>query len=162
MCTTFVIRSEMEIKQQFRINADLTELVNFFRQYIDQSEVNGTVQYNENTGYLFIRIEHKDAHIRTVHHLETKFSQFGHYVIAFARVFWRWAIWDGVLYIGQDAETMKKDDKRNPVKLGLLKAGFKRQEVKRILMDATDIEPVQLTSPTPIFYPLVSRSILHH
>lgn len=139
MCSKYIVRSEMDIRRQSRTHPDFLELLNFVRHYIDsKSYIKGEIEFDEQTGKLNIRIEHEQAHIRTVQRLDKHLRAFDPYLMSFARIFWQWNIWDGVVYIGRDAERIRREDKFNPVKLGLLRAGFSRDQVKA-MMEAADI-----------------------
>jgi hypothetical protein len=127
----------MDVHRSKVEHPELLELLAFLRSYIDSDQlVSGQVLFDVESCQLDIMIKHEKAHISHVRQLDRKFREFDPFVISFARVFWNWSIWDGVVYIGQDSSHIQREDSYQRVKLSLLKAGFKRDQVKEMMSSA--------------------------
>lgn len=134
MCSKYIVRSEMEIKRNELTNPKFLSTLIFVIKYIESKAcIRGAVKFDKQSGKLNILIEHAEADVNVVQQLNKHFHEFSPYVLVFARMFWRWNIWDGVVYIGEKADWLEREDKLNPVKLGLLKSGLSRDEVIDIM-----------------------------
>ena len=137
MCLPYIIRSEMDVTRSALDHPGFLEMLTSIRNYIDSEPyVSGQVLLDVESCQLDILVKHDKAHISHVRQLDKQLRAFSPFVVSFARIFWNWSIWDGVVYIGRDASYMQREDSFQRVKLSLLKAGFKRDQVREMMSSA--------------------------
>ena len=158
MCLPYIIRSEMDVQRSALEHPAFIQMLTLIRGYIDSEPyVSGQVLLDEESCQLDILIMHDKAHISHVRKLDKQLRAFSPFVVSFARVFWNWSIWDGVVYIGRDASFMQREDSYHRVKLGLLKAGFKRDQVKDMISSANITQRNFTDTHTPLCKEITNR-----